>query len=103
LFFPILKEEGRKLANTMKAVFLETSAKDNQCASDVFFKSLMQIEKVTDRSDATLFLYLYCLPAVPLPYPLADLEVGSNRLYNSHHVIPVQELIPGTGTVTKTP
>jgi hypothetical protein len=41
-----LQDEGRKLANTMKAVFLETSAKDNQCASDVFFKSLMQIEKV---------------------------------------------------------
>jgi hypothetical protein len=30
----------------MKAMFLETSAKDNQCASDIFIKSLIQIEKV---------------------------------------------------------
>jgi hypothetical protein len=34
----------------MKAVFLETSAKDNQCASDVFLKSLMQIEKVSENN-----------------------------------------------------
>ena len=64
---PVLyKEEGRKLANTMKAVFLETSAKDNQCASDVFFKSLMQIEKVKPNTvhftgHANMYLRSYLL------------------------------------------
>ena len=37
---------GKKLAADMKAVFLETSAKDNQCAMDLFMKSIIQIEKV---------------------------------------------------------
>jgi hypothetical protein len=36
---------GRKLAADMKAVFLETSAKDNHCATDLFTKSIIQIEK----------------------------------------------------------
>ena len=30
----------------MKAVFLETSAKDNQNANDIFMKSILEIEKV---------------------------------------------------------
>ena len=37
------------MAGEMKAIFLETCAKDNQCASDIFIKSLMQIEKVKNR------------------------------------------------------
>ena len=41
-----VQEAGKKLAGDMKAMFLETSAKDNQCASDIFIKSLIQIEKV---------------------------------------------------------
>ena len=41
-----IKDSGRKLAGEMKAVFLETSAKDHHCASDIFIKSLIQIEKV---------------------------------------------------------
>lgn len=36
---------GRKLAQDMKAVFLETSAKDNQCATDLFTKTIVHIEK----------------------------------------------------------
>jgi Ras family protein len=42
----ITEATGRKLAADMKAVFLETSAKDNQCAMDLFTKSILQIEKV---------------------------------------------------------
>ena len=41
------QDKGRKMAGEMKAIFLETCAKDNQCASDIFIKSLMQIEKVS--------------------------------------------------------
>nr|ALS05035.1 GTP-binding protein Rheb-like isoform X1 [Centropages dorsispinatus] len=41
----VTQDSGRKLAVEMKVVFLETSAKDHQCASDIFIKSLMQIEK----------------------------------------------------------
>jgi len=41
----ISQDTGRKMAGEMKAIFLETCAKDNQCASDIFIKSLMQIEK----------------------------------------------------------
>ena len=37
------------MAINMKAEFLETCAKDNQCASDIFLKSLIQIEKVIIR------------------------------------------------------
>jgi Ras family protein len=41
---------GKKLAADMKAVFLETSAKDNQCAMDLFMKSIIQIEKADGNS-----------------------------------------------------
>jgi len=41
----VTQDSGRKLAGEMKAVFLETSAKDHHCASDIFIKSLIQIEK----------------------------------------------------------
>ena len=42
----ITEATGKKLAQDMKAHFLETSAKDNQCAMDLFTKSIIQIEKV---------------------------------------------------------
>lgn len=41
----ITETTGKKLATDMKAVFVETSAKDNQCAIDLFTKSIIQIEK----------------------------------------------------------
>lgn len=41
----VTQDQGRKVAGEMKAMFLETCAKDNQNASDIFLKSLMQIEK----------------------------------------------------------
>ena len=37
---------GRKLAQDLKAIFFETSAKDNHCATDLFTKAIIQIEKV---------------------------------------------------------
>ena len=42
----ITEAMGKKLAQDMKALFIETSAKDNQCAMDLFTKSIIQIEKV---------------------------------------------------------
>lgn len=39
---------GRKLANDLKAKFFETSAKDNNCATDLFTNTIIQIEKVSD-------------------------------------------------------
>ena len=42
----LFQDQGRKVAGDMNALFLETCAKDNQNASDIFLKSLMQIEKV---------------------------------------------------------
>ncbi|KAL3289546.1 hypothetical protein HHI36_022963 [Cryptolaemus montrouzieri] len=41
----IATEEGKRLAEEMKAIFLETSAKQNQAVSDVFHKLLLEIEK----------------------------------------------------------
>jgi Ras family protein len=41
----VTQDQGRKVAGDMNALFLETCAKDNQNASDIFLKSLMQIEK----------------------------------------------------------
>lgn len=41
----ITETAGKKLATEMKAVFVETSAKDNQCAMELFTKSIIQIEK----------------------------------------------------------
>lgn len=41
----ITTEEGRKLADDWKAIFLETSAKENQSVSDIFLNLLMEIEK----------------------------------------------------------
>jgi len=38
-------DEGRKLAEQMKAIFLETSAKNNQGVSDVFHRALAEMEK----------------------------------------------------------
>lgn len=37
--------EGKKLAEDMKAVFLETSAKEKQCVIDIFHKVIAEIEK----------------------------------------------------------
>jgi len=41
----VTQDQGKRMALDMKAEFLETCAKDNQCASDIFLKSLIQIEK----------------------------------------------------------
>lgn len=41
----ITTEEGRKLAEDWRAIFLETSAKENQSVSDIFHNLLMEIEK----------------------------------------------------------
>ena len=38
-------EEGRKLAREMKAVFLETSAKENQNVTDIFTSVITEMEK----------------------------------------------------------
>ena len=45
----ISEATGKKLAQDMKAHFIETSAKDNQCAMDLFTKSIIQIEKVRSK------------------------------------------------------
>ena len=37
-------EDGRKLAREMKAVFLETSAKENQNVSDIFTSVVKEME-----------------------------------------------------------
>ncbi|KAL4089450.1 hypothetical protein QTP88_024485 [Uroleucon formosanum] len=41
----VTQEEGRKLADSWKAVFLEASAKQNECVADIFHTMLMEIEK----------------------------------------------------------
>lgn len=41
----ISSDEGKKLAEDWKAIFLETSAKENQSVSDIFHNLLMEIEK----------------------------------------------------------
>lgn len=41
----ITYEEGKQKAEGMKAVFLETSAKENQCVLDIFHKVIGEIEK----------------------------------------------------------
>ncbi|KAK7083002.1 hypothetical protein SK128_005781 [Halocaridina rubra] len=38
-------EDGRKVAETWKAVFLETSAKQHEAVSDIFTKVILEIEK----------------------------------------------------------
>ena len=38
-------EEGKKLAKEMKAVFLETSAKENQNVTDIFTSAITEMEK----------------------------------------------------------
>ena len=47
---------GRKLAQDLKAIFFETSAKDNHCATDLFTKAIIQIEKVNKLKNLKLFL-----------------------------------------------
>lgn len=51
-------EDGRKLANSWKASFLESSAKDNQKAVDIFHSIIMETEKaegnVQDKSGCVL-------------------------------------------------
>ena len=42
----ISETTGKKLAQDLKAMFFETSAKDNHCATDLFTKTIIQIEKV---------------------------------------------------------
>jgi len=43
-------EEGRKLAESWKAVFLETSAKQNESVADIFHSLLLLIEKENGNS-----------------------------------------------------
>lgn len=38
-------EDGRKLAESWKATFLETSAKQNESVADIFLSLLVQIER----------------------------------------------------------
>jgi len=40
----VKKEDGEKLAKELSAVFLETSAKDNLCVTDMFQNIVLQIE-----------------------------------------------------------
>jgi len=41
-------EEGKALAREMKAIFLETSAKENQGVADIFTRVVSEIEKDSD-------------------------------------------------------
>lgn len=41
----VTQEEGRNLAEQMRAVFLETSAKENQNVEDIFTRVLSQMER----------------------------------------------------------
>ena len=45
----ISEATGKKLAADLKAEFFETSAKDNNCATDLFTKTIIHIEKVGQR------------------------------------------------------
>lgn len=40
----VSKEDGEKLAKELSAVFIETSAKDNLCVTDMFQNIILQIE-----------------------------------------------------------
>lgn len=54
----ISTEEGKRLADEWKAIFLETSAKENQSVSDIFHNLLMEIEKadgnMSDKSSCSV-------------------------------------------------
>ncbi|XP_014260514.1 GTP-binding protein Rheb homolog [Cimex lectularius] len=54
----ISSDEGKRLAISWKAAFLETSAKQNESVADVFHTMLLEIEKangnVTDKGNCTL-------------------------------------------------
>lgn len=41
----VTTEQGKKLADSWQAVFLETSAKQNESVADIFHTLLMEIEK----------------------------------------------------------
>ena len=45
----VAQEQGKMLAQSLKAEFIETSTKDNRLVLDVFRKTLDQIEKVIIR------------------------------------------------------
>ncbi|XP_060872386.1 GTP-binding protein Rheb homolog [Metopolophium dirhodum] len=47
----VTQEEGRKLADSWKAGFLEASAKQNECVADIFHTMLMEIEKANRKND----------------------------------------------------
>lgn len=42
----VTQEDGKKLAEEMKAAFLETSAKENRNVSDVFNKLVIEMERI---------------------------------------------------------
>lgn len=44
-------DEGKKLAETWKATFLETSAKQNESVDDIFLQLLQHIEKDNNGSN----------------------------------------------------
>ena len=46
-------EEGKQLAEEMKAVFIETSAKENQNVSDIFVLAVSQMEGLLDITKPT--------------------------------------------------
>jgi len=48
----VTHEQGKRFAEEMKAVFLETSAKENQNVSDIFTKVLSQIESPDGSQEA---------------------------------------------------
>jgi len=48
----VTREEGEKLARSFKAVFLETSAKDNFCVTDMFQNIVLQIETLNGNMES---------------------------------------------------
>lgn len=54
----ISSDEGKRLADSWKASFLETSAKQNESVADIFHTLLLEIEKangnVQEKSNCTI-------------------------------------------------
>lgn len=47
----VTSEEGKKLADSWKATFLETSAKQNESVDDIFLQLLQHIERDNNGSN----------------------------------------------------
>ena len=65
----ITQATGKKLAQDLKAMFFETSAKDNHCATDLFTKTIIQIEKVN------VFVYM-----IYFSFKRNNLQIEGNSL-----------------------